>query len=142
MTPDDQAAIETFAEQIADRVLPDTTPPFTTHLSPGRCQICQCSELRPCQGGCVWTDERRDLCSTCALHLVEQDLALPVEWDWARARPELELRLRAGRFGFQVLSLQHGQCVESLEELLVHVRTLMAEREAREGRIWTPGDAL
>lgn len=33
---------------------------------PGTCQICGCSELDPCPGGCIWANPEATLCSRCA----------------------------------------------------------------------------
>ncbi len=33
---------------------------------PGVCQVCGCTELDPCPGGCVWANPQATLCSRCA----------------------------------------------------------------------------
>lgn len=38
---------------------------LVTHVTPNRCEICGCSDLRACDGGCHWVDE--GLCSQCAV---------------------------------------------------------------------------
>lgn len=32
----------------------------------GVCQVCGCTELDPCPGGCVWANPSATLCSRCA----------------------------------------------------------------------------
>lgn len=34
-------------------------------LASGSCRFCSCTETKPCEGGCAWTDDTRSLCTTC-----------------------------------------------------------------------------
>lgn len=31
----------------------------------GRCQVCGCTETRPCPGGCAWANADQNLCTCC-----------------------------------------------------------------------------
>jgi hypothetical protein len=36
----------------------------------GRCQLCGCTNTRPCPGGCGWFNHAHTLCTRCAAILV------------------------------------------------------------------------
>ncbi len=46
---------------------PPTETPTPEQPVSGTCKDCGCTEQTPCEGGCAWHDEMKDLCSKCAL---------------------------------------------------------------------------
>lgn len=45
-------------------------------ISPGRCCVCGCTDLRGCACGCWWVDRYHVLCSRCAHNMAVLVLAM------------------------------------------------------------------
>jgi hypothetical protein len=55
----------------------------TTEKKPesGVCRICGCTEEKPCEGGCAWTDKTKTICTACQMakeHLWEKQNLITV----------------------------------------------------------------
>ena len=56
-------------------------------LTPGTCEDCGCTEEKPCEGGCSWTDASRTLCSRCGLARANACIPTPEELALGAAAP-------------------------------------------------------
>lgn len=65
-----------------DNLIIDLVDPATL-----QCEVCGCSQARPCPAGCAWANYDPPLCSVCAQVAVDiaEDL---IEWMAQSARPE------------------------------------------------------
>lgn len=103
----------------------------------GTCQYCECTNERPCEGGCAWVGPELNLCDRCAVGVklgeligkVSLKLILPrvVQWD-DRPSEDQQLLVKSGRTLFETMVTQQAAEPRLVAEEMGDLMQALGER--------------
>lgn len=104
-------------------------PETADDLVAGVCRFCRCEELKPCDGGCAWTDETQTLCTTClnavaVLQVIVQALGI------FAAKPKHGIHISKARWDALELQEQRGLVMQFrlwIDQVQDHLAAEMGE---------------
>lgn len=90
-------------------------------MSADTCKYCGCQEFSPCEGGCAWADENKNLCTVCA-HAAQLAGELVVILGAVAANPRLGIRLATAKWEALTLE-QQRQLVMTMRATVDGIRS-------------------